>query len=136
MSLPSRTTTLRLGALATAAALGLLLVTAASAGTTVTSRKFEGAKANTGTVTFLKEGGERILILSADFVVPDTPDPHWRVVDSKGTVYLLDRLPLKGDRVSRRIVLPAYVKDVAKVQIWCAWAEVVLGETTFDSTQA
>jgi hypothetical protein len=25
------------------------------------------------------------------------------------------------------------VKDVAKVQIYCAWAEAVLGETTFDT---
>jgi len=28
-------------------------------------------------------------------------------------------------------VLPAYVKDVAKVQIWCAWAEALLGEASF-----
>jgi hypothetical protein len=69
--------------------------------------------------------------------VPDTPDPHWQVVDSKGTVYLLQRLPVKGvltDRVNMQITLPAYIKDVAKVQIYCAWAEAVLGETTFDST--
>jgi hypothetical protein len=29
------------------------------------------------------------------------------------------------------IALPSYVKDVAKVQIYCAWAEAVLGEATF-----
>ncbi|MGQ0666409.1 MAG: hypothetical protein ACT4O4_05180, partial [Nitrospiraceae bacterium] len=29
------------------------------------------------------------------------------------------------------ITLPAYVSDVAKVQIWCAFAEVLLGEASF-----
>jgi hypothetical protein len=52
-------------------------------------------------------------------------------VDSKGTVYLLDRLKLKDDKVNRSITLPAYIRDVAKVQMWCAWAEVVLGEASF-----
>ena len=101
-----------------------------------TSKRFSGAKVNDGTVTHVKEGGRNILKLSADFKVPDTPDPHWQVVDSKGTVYLLQRLGIKGDRVNLQITLPAYVKDVAKVQIYCAWAEVVLGETTFDSAIA
>jgi hypothetical protein len=32
------------------------------------------------------------------------------------------------------ITLPSYIQDVAKVQIYCAWAEAVLGETTFTST--
>jgi hypothetical protein len=27
---------------------------------------------------------------------------------------------------------PDYVHDIAKVQIWCAWAEVNLGEAWFD----
>ena len=31
------------------------------------------------------------------------------------------------------ITLPAYIKDVAKVQIYCAWAEAVLGEATFSA---
>jgi len=54
-------------------------------------------------------------------------------VDSKGTVYLLDRLKLKDDRINTAISVPAYVPSIAKVQIWCAWAEVVLGETAFAS---
>ena len=29
------------------------------------------------------------------------------------------------------LVIPPFVKDVAKVQIWCAWAEVLLGEASF-----
>ena len=97
-----------------------------------TSKRFSGAKVNEGTVTHKKDGNKNILELSADFKVPDTPDPHWQVVDSKGNVYLLQRLGIKGDKVNLSITLPSYVKDVAKVQIYCAWAEAVLGETTFD----
>jgi hypothetical protein len=108
-----------------------------------TSKTFTGAKVNAGTVTHVKEGGKNILKLSSDFKVPDTPDPHWQIVDSKGNVYLLQRLGVKGitqglagDKINMQITLPAYIKDVAKVQIYCAWAEAVLGEATFDSTIA
>ena len=76
--------------------------------------------------------GQNVLTLSDDFKVPDTPDPHWQVVDSKGRTYLLQRLPVKGDKVNRRIILPAYVPDVVKVQIWCAFAETLLGEADFE----
>lgn len=69
--------------------------------------------------------------MSDDFQVPGSPDPHWQVIDSKGTVYLLDRLKLKDDKVNRSITLPANIHDVARVQMWCAWAEVVLGEASF-----
>lgn len=48
--------------------------------------------------------------------------------------YLLQRLGIKGDEVNTSITLPAYVKDVAKVQIYCAWAEAVLGEASFSGT--
>lgn len=99
-----------------------------------TSKRFSGPKANQGTVTHAQEGGKHVLKLSADFKVPDTPDPHWQIVDSKGNVYLLQRLGIKDDKVNTQITLPSYITDVAKVQIWCAWAEVVLGETTFDTT--
>ena len=99
---------------------------------THTSKPFAGVKANTGTVTHSKEGGRSVLTLSDDFKVPDTPDPHWQVVDSKGRTYLLQRLPVKGDKVNRTIVVPPYVPDVAKVQIWCAFAETLLGEAAFD----
>jgi hypothetical protein len=98
------------------------------------SKKFSGAKVNDGTVTHSVVNGKNVLTLSADFKDPGTPDPHWQVVDSKGNVYLLQRLGIKGDKVNMSITLPAYVKDVAKVQIYCAWAEAVLGETTFDKT--
>ena len=74
---------------------------------------------------------KHVLTVSADFQVPGSPDPHWQVVDSKGTVYLLDRLKLKDDKINRSIALPAHITDVAKVQMWCAWAEVVLGEASF-----
>ena len=40
---------------------------------------------------------------------------------------------VKGGKFNKQIVLPPYIHDVAKVQIWCAWAGVLLGEATFDS---
>jgi hypothetical protein len=102
-----------------------------------TSSKFEGPKANAGTVSHSKKDGKNILTFSDDFVVPDTPDPHVQVVDSKGDVYTLDKLKVKGlvgDKVKKEITVPAYVKDIKKVIIYCAWAEVNLGEASF--TQA
>jgi hypothetical protein len=98
-----------------------------------TSRPFAGVKANTGTVTHSREGDRQVLTLSDDFKVPDAPAPHWQVVDSRGNVYLLQRLEVKGGKFNKQIVLPSYIRDVAKVQIWCAWAEVLLGEAPFDS---
>ena len=101
------------------------------------SKPFAGAAVNGGTVTMTMKGGQRMLTLSSDFKVPDTPDPHWQVVDSKGRVFLLQRLGVKSlgglvkDRVNMTITVPSYIEDVAKVQIYCAWAEAVLGETTF-----
>ena len=57
-------------------------------------------------------------------------------------VFLLQRLKAKGavagligDRINKSITLPDYIKDIAKVQIYCAWAEAVLGETAFPFTQ-
>jgi hypothetical protein len=114
---------------------GAMLATAAvQAQAPQVSKRFSGAKVNVGTVTHVKQNGANVLKLSADFVVPDTPDPHWQVVDSSGRVYLLQRLGIKGDKVNTEITLPAYIKDVAKVQIYCAWAEALLGETTFERT--
>jgi hypothetical protein len=108
-----------------------LLVGSAFADETHTSTKFQGPKANTGTVTHSVRDGKNILTLSDDFKVPGAPDPHWQVVDSKGNTYLLQKLTIKGDKVNRSITLPAYVPDVSKVQIWCAFVEVVLGEASF-----
>ena len=114
-------------------ALATVAFAASAAAQSHTSKPFAGAKVNVGTVTHSVRDGRNVLSVSADFQVPDTPDPHWQIVDSKGRVYLLDRLPLKGDRVARTITLPAYIADVAKVQIYCAWAEAVLGEALFPS---
>ena len=100
------------------------------------SSQFQGPKANKGTVTHSVRNGKSFLMLSDDFVVPDTPDPHWQLVDSNGTVYLLDKLKLKGtltDRFQKEIQVPGYVRNVAKVVIWCAWAEANLGEAAFTS---
>ena len=96
-----------------------------------TSGPFAGKAVNGGTVTVSQQAGKTTLRLSTDFQVPGSPDPHWQVVDANGTVYLLDRLKLKDDRINTAIAVPGYVPSIAKVQIWCAWAEVVLGETAF-----
>jgi hypothetical protein len=96
------------------------------------SSRFTGPKANTGTVSHTHEGGTSMLVLSEDFVIPDTPAPHWQIVDSRGNTYLLQRLVIKDNKVNRAIAVPAYVPDVAKVQIWCAWAETLLGEASFE----
>jgi hypothetical protein len=101
-----------------------------------TTGQFQGPKANKGHVTHSTRDGKSVLTLSDDFVVPDTPDPHWRIVDSDGNVYDLDKLKKKaflGDKYQKEIVLPSYVKNVSKVIIWCAWAEANLGEASFSS---
>jgi hypothetical protein len=101
-----------------------------------TTGQFQGPKANKGHVTHSTRDGKSVLTLSDDFVVPDTPDPHWRVVDSEGNIYDLDKLKKKallGDKYQKEIVLPSYVKNVKKVIIWCAWAEANLGEASFSS---
>jgi hypothetical protein len=129
---------IRIGILGVAA---LAMTTSLALAQNRTSRPFAGPKANTGKVTYSIKDGKGVLTLSDDFKVPDTPDPHWQVVDSKGEVYLLQRLPVKSlgglvkDRINMSITLPSYVRDVAKVQIYCAWAEAVLGEASFDAPQ-
>jgi hypothetical protein len=114
-----------------------LLFTQPAAAQGRTSQPFAGAKVNGGTVALSKSGGAQVLTLSDDFKTPDTPDPHWQVVDSRGRTYLLQKLTVKGlvgDKTNRSITLPSYVTDVAKVQIWCAYAEVLLGEASFATT--
>lgn len=88
---------------------------------------FSGAEVKMGSVMLEMDGMNRRLTLSEDFQVPGAPAPHWQVTDSMGNTYLLQRLVTAGERYNRSIVLPAYVKDVASVQIWCAFAEVELG---------
>jgi hypothetical protein len=95
------------------------------------SKPFTGAKVNGGTVTMDVDMGRIVLTLSDEVKDPKTPDAHWQIVDSKGRTYLLDRMTVKEDRLNRRITLPDYVKDVAKVVIYCAWAEANLGEASF-----
>ena len=97
-----------------------------------TTAVFKGAKVNGGTATHSMEGNKHILTLSDDFQQKiDTPDPHWQVVDSRGQTHLLDRFEVKGGKVNRKITVPGDANDIAKVQFWCAFAEVVLGEASF-----
>ena len=97
-----------------------------------TSSMFQGPKANAGTVSHSIENGKSILRVSQDFKVPDTPAPTWRVVDTQGNIYTLDAFKIKGGE-KREVVVPSYVKDIAKVQVYCAFAEVLLGEAGFSS---
>ncbi len=90
------------------------------------------AESEYGTVIPLVENGKSILRVSDDFKVPDTPAPTWRVVDTKGNVYTLEAFKIKGGE-KRQVEVPAYVPNIAKVQVYCAWAEVLLGEASFAS---
>lgn len=93
--------------------------------------QFKGVKANSGYAIHNTVGGRQILSVSDDFVIPETPAPHWQVVDSQGSVYLLNQFKIKDGKFNRQITLPAYVHDVAKVQVWCSFAEALLGEASF-----
>lgn len=96
-----------------------------------TTTVFQGKAVNGGTVTHVRENGKSILRLSEDFQIPNSPDPHWQVIDSKGVVYRLQALKVKEGLSNREIEMPKFVPNVAKVQIWCAFAEVLLGEASF-----
>jgi len=99
-----------------------------------TSSQFQGPKANTGTVTHYVENGKSMLEVSADFKVPDTPAPTWRVVDSNGNIYTLDAFKIQsGNKEKREVVVPSYIPNISKVQVYCAWAQVLLGEASFSS---
>jgi hypothetical protein len=110
----------------------VIAVTSSFAQDTHKSGLFQGAKANKGFVTHTTVNGKSTLTLSDDFVPPQTPDPHWQVVDSSGKTYLLDRLMTKDQKVKKSIVVPDYVPDIAKVQMWCAFAETNFGEASFE----
>ena len=121
----------KMGFLSMVAATGLFFASNGFAADAHTTSKFEGVKANSGTATHGRSGNNDTLTWSEEFKIPDTPAPHWQVVDTKGNVYLLNRLVIKGDKQNRTITLPVQINDVAKVQIWCAYAEVLLGEASF-----
>jgi hypothetical protein len=120
-----------------AAVVAMAMMVSGASAQSRTSGPFAGVKANTGSVTLSTSGTSQVLTLSEDFKAPDAPDPHWQVVDSRGRVYLLQKLTVKGlvgDKMNRSITLPAYITDVVRVQFWCAYAEVLLGEASFGRT--
>ena len=84
----------------------VIAATSSFAQDTHKSGPFQGAKANKGYVTHTTANGKGTLTLSDDFVPPQTPDPHWQVVDSNGKTYLLDRLMTKEQKVKKSIVVP------------------------------
>lgn len=97
------------------------------------SSNFKGVEVNGGSVSAEVKNNRIILTLSKDFKAPKTPAPHWQVIDTAGNVYLLKQLKIAGGKMNRSVTVPTYVKDVAKVQIWCSFAEVNLGEASFKS---
>jgi len=123
--------TVTMGLLSLVMTAGLFVASNGLAADAHTTSKFEGVKANTGTAMHGRQGNNDTLTWSEEFKIPDTPAPHWQVVDTKGNVYLLQRLKIKGDKENRTITIPSHIHDVAKVQIYCAWAEALLGEASF-----
>ena len=121
----------KMGFLSMVAAAGLFAASIGFAADVHTTSKFEGVKANSGTATHARSGNSDTLPWYDEFKIPGTPAAHWQVVDTNGNVFLLNRLAIKGDKQNRTIALPAYINDVAKVQVWCAFAEVLLGEASF-----
>src|SRR5574342_1375028 len=93
------------------AAVGLFTAANSFAADGHTTSKFEGVKANSGTATHARSGNNDTLTWSDDFKIPETPAPHWQVVDTTGNVFLLQRLTIKGDKQNRTIQLPSYVHD-------------------------
>src|SRR5437763_16330272 len=95
---------------------GLMFTAFAAAQDMHQSNQFQGPKANKGFVTHSNRDGKSVLPLSDDLVVPDTPDPHWRVVDSEGQEYDPDKLrknALLGDKYQKEMSVPGYVKKVS-----------------------
>ena len=100
---------------------------------TMASTRFAGPEVNAGCVIASRDTNGITLSWSDDFTVPGAPAPHWQVVDAAGNVYLLQRLQVANGRDNRSIRVPAYVRQVSQVRIYCAFAEVVLGEATFST---
>jgi hypothetical protein len=95
------------------------------------SMAFKGIEVNGGTVHLHREGKKTMLMVSSDFKIPNSPAPHWQIVDAQGNVYLLNQFKIAGDKLNREITLPSYIKSVKSVQVWCSFAEVVLGQADF-----
>lgn len=96
------------------------------------SKPFSGVEVNGGTVSVMMKDGKTHLMLSPDFKIPKTPAPHWQIKDANGNLYLLNQLKIAGSKENRDITLPSNIKSIASVRIWCSFAEVLLGEATFD----
>jgi hypothetical protein len=98
-----------------------------------TTDPFHGVKVNGGTVVHSKQNGRNILTLSGDFKVPDIPDLPLASCRFERQRLYARALASQEREVNKSITLPGYVPDVAKVQIWCAFAETLLGEASFSS---
>src|SRR5438094_7908672 len=92
---------IQLGLLSALIAVGLLSVTSSFAADAHSTTMFVGVKANTGKAMHTREGNKDVLAVSDEFKIPETPAPHWQVVDSKANVDLLNQLRLKDSKSNR-----------------------------------
>lgn len=123
---------LQLAAVALIPLAGAPITTLAAGTDLAVSKPFSGPAVESGSVTVSRDGKQFRLTLSDDFNIhKEPPDPHWRVIDAQGNVYLLNKLNVKDDKVNKSIVLPGYIHNVARVQMWCSFVESVLGEAPF-----
>ena len=59
---------------------------------------------------------------------------HPEEYEGRSLTQIWDAFKIKGGNGEKReVVVPPYVHDIVKVQVYCAWAEVILGEANFAS---
>src|SRR5438477_13034171 len=78
---------------------------------TRTSEPFAGVKANAGTVTHSTEGGRERADALGRLQGARHPGPALAGRRLQGRTYLRQRLQVKGDKVNRSIMVPAYVPE-------------------------
>ena len=87
----STTSVFKMGFLSIIAATGLFVASNGFAADAHITSNSEGVKAKA---------------VSDDVKIPETPAPHWQVVDSKGNVYLLIPMKTSDGKVSVEYVTP------------------------------
>jgi shikimate dehydrogenase len=87
------------GAGGAARAIGVEMALAGATSFTIVNRGEERGNELTRLMTEKVKTNARLVISKSDFKVPDTPDPHWQVVDASGTTFLLQ------EKVKKTIVI-------------------------------
>jgi hypothetical protein len=112
---------------------GVALLVATSGFAAETTTRFTGKEVDRGTVTHEVKNGQHILTMSADFKLPGTPDPHWRVVDSKARSICWTASSSTRTRSIAPSACPSTSRTSPRSRCGVAWAEVLLGEGAFGS---